>query len=86
MLTADILSLGPDTLVCCSYHSDKLHFGKVDIGRWPEAAKKHRINDSATSKQLPTLILFENGKETIRRPDADAGGKLQKFFFSEVNW
>lgn len=67
------------------YHSDYLRFGKIDIGRFPDAGKKHHVNDSSTSKQLPTLIIFQNGKEINRRPNADSGGKLQKFFFSEDN-
>jgi hypothetical protein len=36
------------------------------------------------SRQLPTVILFKNGKEVTRRPAADNRGKLIKFFFSEV--
>jgi hypothetical protein len=41
--------------------------------------------DGALSRQLPTIILFKNGEEEIRRPMADAKGKLQKFYFSEDN-
>lgn len=55
------------------------------MGRYPEAAKKYHVNDSSLSRQLPTVILFKDGKEVTRRPCADAKGKLQKFFFSEVS-
>uniref|UniRef100_A0A1B6DJK8 Thioredoxin domain-containing protein n=1 Tax=Clastoptera arizonana TaxID=38151 RepID=A0A1B6DJK8_9HEMI len=67
------------------YHLENLKFGKIDVGRYPEAAKKYYINDSSLSRQLPTVILFRDGKEAIRRPCADAKGKLIKFFFSEDN-
>ncbi|KAJ8869165.1 hypothetical protein PR048_030735 [Dryococelus australis] len=67
------------------YALDNLKFGKIDVGRYPDAAKKYRINDSSVSRQLPTIILFKQAKEVSRRPTVDAGGKLVKFFFSEDN-
>lgn len=62
-----------------------MRFGKIDIGRFPDAGKKYHVSDASTSHQLPSLILFQNGKETNRRPNADSGGRLQKFLFSEDN-
>jgi thiol-disulfide isomerase/thioredoxin len=56
------------------YRLDNLKFGKVDIGRLPDIGKKYHVSDSSLSRQLPTVILFKNGKE-----------KLVKFFFSEDN-
>lgn len=67
------------------YALDNLKFGKVDIGRFPDIGKKYHVSDSSLSKQLPTIILFKNGKEVARRPMADVKGKLQKFFFSLDN-
>lgn len=67
------------------YALDNLKFGKIDVGRFPEVAKKYRISDSAMSKQLPTIILFREGKEVSRRPAIDSQGKVLKFFFSEDN-
>ncbi|XP_060532812.1 thioredoxin-related transmembrane protein 2 homolog [Cylas formicarius] len=67
------------------YSLDNLKFGKIDIGRYLEAGKKYRVSDSSMSQQLPTVILFENGKEVIRRPTFDSKGKLTKFIFSEEN-
>lgn len=67
------------------YYLDNLKFGKVDIGRFPDVGKKHHVSDSSMSKQLPTIILFRDGKEVERRPMADHKGKLQKFFFSHDN-
>ena len=37
----------------------------------PELAKRFNINTSAVSRQLPTLILFEDGKEVNRFPPYD---------------
>lgn len=67
------------------YGVDNLKFGKIDVGRYPEAAKKFAISDASTSKQLPTLILFRNGEEVIRRPYVDAKGKVTRFFFTADN-
>uniref|UniRef100_A0A1Q3FAY1 Putative thioredoxin-like protein n=1 Tax=Culex tarsalis TaxID=7177 RepID=A0A1Q3FAY1_CULTA len=68
------------------YNLANLKFGKVDIGRFPGVGKKHHVSDSSFSRQLPTVILFRNGKEVARRPYADAKGKLVKFFFSADNF
>jgi thiol-disulfide isomerase/thioredoxin len=67
------------------FHLDNLKFGKVDIGRLPDIGKKYHVSDSSLSRQLPTVILFQNGKEVSRRPNADVKGKLIKFFFSQDN-
>ncbi len=67
------------------YQLENLKFGKIDIGRLPESGKKFHVSDSSLSRQLPSVILFKNGKEVLRRPYADSKGKLMKFFFSEDN-
>nr|CAD7424906.1 unnamed protein product [Timema monikensis] len=67
------------------YALDNYKFGKIDVGRYPDAARKYQINDSSLSRQLPTLIQFKQGKEVDRRPTVDHNGKLVKFFFSEDN-
>lgn len=67
------------------YNLANLRFGKVDVGRFPDVGKKYHVSDSSFSKQLPTIILFRGGKEVMRRPHADAKGKLVKFFFAEDN-
>ncbi|XP_011501285.1 PREDICTED: thioredoxin-related transmembrane protein 2 homolog [Ceratosolen solmsi marchali] len=67
------------------YALENFKFGKVDIGRHPDAAAKYHINDSSKSQQLPSLILFKEGKEVERRPYADRQGKLVKFLFSMDN-
>lgn len=67
------------------YNLPNLRFGKVDVGRFPAAGKKYHVSDSSLSRQLPTIILFRDGREVMRRPNADAKGKLVKFFFAEDN-
>lgn len=57
----------------------------MDVGRYPEAGQKYHVSDSSLSRQLPTIIMFKNGKEYMRRPTVDTKGKLQKFLFSEDN-
>ncbi|KAJ8984106.1 hypothetical protein NQ317_017315 [Molorchus minor] len=69
----------------CEYNLSNLKFGKVDVGRYPEAGKKYHVDSGSLSRQLPTIILFQEGKEVIRRPMADSKGKLIKFVFSEEN-
>jgi len=67
------------------YGLDNLKFGKIDVGRYPDAAKKYSISDSSTSKQLPTVILFRHGEEFTRRPVVDLKGKTMRFFFTAVS-
>lgn len=63
-----------------------MKFGKIDVGRYPEAAEKWHVNDSSLSRQLPSVIMFKEGKEAMRRPTVDRNSKLQKFFFTEVRF
>ncbi|CAG2115398.1 unnamed protein product, partial [Medioppia subpectinata] len=44
-----------------------------------DTAKQFRINTSPLSKQLPTLVLFRNGQEVMRRPVVNNSNKLVKF-------
>lgn len=67
------------------YSLDNFKFGKIDVGRYPELAKKYYIDDSSLSRQLPTVIVFKNGEEADRRPAIDSTGRLQKFIFNEDN-
>lgn len=67
------------------YALDNLRFGKIDIGRFPSVGEKYHVSVSSLSRQLPTIIMFKNGKEVLRRPTVDSKSKLQKFFFSDDN-
>ena len=46
---------------------------------------RYKINTSSFSKQLPTLILFQDGKEKIRRPAMSAKGTVLKHTFTKVS-
>lgn len=67
------------------YHLDNLKFGKLDVSRYPAVAEEYRINTSSFSKQLPTLIIFQDGKEKIRRPAISAKGTVLKYTFTKQN-
>ena len=45
---------------------------------------RHKVDESAVSKQLPSLILYEGGKETKRRPLVDRRGVITPYTFTEV--
>lgn len=62
-----------------------IRFGKIDVGRSPEAARQHRVSDASASKQLPTLLLFRGGLEVARRPIVDGRGKPTAFSFTREN-
>ena len=68
------------------YSLNNLKFAKVDLSRSPDTATKYKINTSTLSKQLPTLILFQNGKESMRRPLVNNQGKLVKFALTYVSF
>lgn len=62
----------------CKYTSDSLRFAKFDLTRWPKSGEEFGINVSGTSKQLPTLILFEKGVETTRVPHIYKDGRIAR--------
>lgn len=68
--------------ISSEYGLPNLKFGKVDVGRFADLAAEYHINTSSLSRQLPTLIMFQEGKELGRVP-AIHNGKVQKFFFNE---
>ena len=42
------------------------------------------MDSSAVSKQLPSLVLYEGGKETKRRPLVDRRAVVTPYTFTEV--
>jgi len=68
--------------ISANYGLPNLKFGKIDVGRYPEVAEKHLISTSALTRQLPTVIMFQEGKEVGRVP-AIVASKVQKFMFKE---
>ena len=55
--------------------SDKVTIGKVNVDNQQQLAQKHKV------RNIPTLILFNNGKEVKRF----MGVKSKKFLLKEVN-
>jgi len=68
------------------YNTKYLKFGKIDVSRYHDVAQKYNISDTSLSRQLPTVIMFKNGVEVLRRPTYDNNGKIFKFFFTEPNF
>lgn len=66
------------------YGNNFLKFGKIDVSKNNESAIKYKIDTTNWSTNLPTVILFRNGKEVTRRPGISMAGKvIQKYNF---NW
>lgn len=51
-------------------------FVKFDVSRYQAEADKFKIDTSTFSKQLPTVVLFQEGKEVKRRPQIDVKGRV----------
>ncbi len=58
------------------YSGPKKKFAMVDIVRHPDIAEDMNIDVSGTTKQLPTLALFSNGREISGLPRIDSRGKV----------
>ena len=50
------------------YTNDSMKFYGVDVSLLEKVAKKYNVDTDPTSRQLPTLLMIENGKETARYP------------------
>ncbi len=57
------------------YTNQSIQFCRVDVEFLGKLAKKYSINTDSTSRQLPTLLVIENGKETGRFPPVPKAGK-----------
>lgn len=67
------------------YYLDNLKFGKVDLARFPDIGAEYGIYDSYFVKQLPTLILFKDGKPDMIKPSLDANKRIIKFHMNLDN-
>ncbi|TMS17278.1 Thioredoxin-related transmembrane protein 2-B [Larimichthys crocea] len=67
------------------YNCAGLRFGKVDIGRYGEVSQTHRVSTSPLAKQLPTVALFQGGREIMRRPMVDNKGRAVSWTFNDEN-
>lgn len=60
------------------YDGPNVKFGKVDIDLYPAVASKYHISGEAAAFDLPTLILFKDGKEVTRLPQLVASQRAIK--------
>lgn len=67
------------------YATKSLRFGKIDVARCPKLAETYGIETSVTTKTLPTMILFKDGVEYMRRPLKDSRNRTIPFSFSYVS-
>lgn len=67
------------------YNCAGLRFGKVDIGRYGEVSQRYMVSTSPLAKQLPSLLLFQGGREVMRRPMVDSKGRAVSWTFTEEN-
>jgi len=58
------------------YSGPTLRFGKIDVSRWPAMSTKFNINVTGASNQVPTLIMYERGRETGRIPYVSKAGQV----------
>lgn len=67
------------------YGNDFFVFGKLDVTKYRMIADRYKIDVSVKSKNLPTLVLFEDGKEKMRRPYFNTKGAAVNYNFNEEN-
>jgi hypothetical protein len=60
------------------YTTSKLKFARVDVDEVRGVAQKVVIDTSGMSFQLPSLILYDAGKEVSRFPPVDSTGRVAK--------
>jgi thioredoxin-like negative regulator of GroEL len=60
------------------YTSASLKFGRVDVHQWPALGRRFNVSATAATAQLPTLVLFDLGKEVDRVPRAREDGRVEQ--------
>ena len=66
------------------YGHEFIRFGKIDVGKYDKWSKDNYINNGMMSKQLPSILVYEGGKCSTRRPEV-RNKKLVKFSMSYEN-
>jgi len=70
------------------YQTKRFHFAEVDVAALRDLALKYDVNTTIMSRQLPTLILFEDGQEIMRFPPIDEktgkAGRVLKYNKKEL--
>uniref|UniRef100_A0AAZ3RY80 Thioredoxin domain-containing protein n=1 Tax=Oncorhynchus tshawytscha TaxID=74940 RepID=A0AAZ3RY80_ONCTS len=57
----------------------------MDAGRYGEVAQRYKVSTSSLAKQLPSLVLFQSGREVMRHPMVDNKFRAVSWTFSEEN-
>ena len=60
------------------YSTKELKFGRVDVEKLEYLAKKCAVDTSSMSNQLPSLVLYEKGREVKRFPPVSEDGRIPK--------
>lgn len=60
------------------YDHPRVRFARIDVSRFSDAAEKLGVSIAPTSKQLPCVISFKQGREVARVPKANAAGQIPK--------
>ena len=61
-----------------AYDHPRLRWAKLDASVWTDVAADLDVSTAATSQQLPTVVVFSQGKELARLPTLGRdGGKLE---------
>jgi hypothetical protein len=71
----------------CRYATPQLKFAKINLAAYQELADEFGIDTSSSSIQLPTLILFTQGKEgkRLEKKDINEVGTFLRSLFSSLN-
>lgn len=58
----------------------RIHFARIDVSRFSDVAETLNVSVAPTSKQLPCVIAFKQGKEQARLPTLDTAGNIPKLW------
>ncbi|CAB1337277.1 unnamed protein product [Coregonus sp. 'balchen'] len=67
------------------YNCTGLRFGKMEAGQYGEVAQRYKVSTFPLAKQLPSLVLFQSGREVMRRPMVDNKCQAVSWTFSKEN-
>lgn len=67
-----------------NYTTNKLKFAKINVDKAVFLAQKCNVDGNSYSKQLPSLILYGEGKELKRYPPVGKNGELPTSFNYKV--
>lgn len=66
------------------YSTSLLSFARIDVEHNEHLAKKCAVDYTGFSRQLPSLIVYEDGKEVKRFPPVDREGNIPRYVVYKV--